>query len=173
MRFVLAGTLATALALFGIASCTSSSDGDASSKDGSGGDACFPAPGSCDMPSPSFHAVDTARGCIDEAATTFNEVCTTSVNRCGGSSAVGFACAIAPDGGWYVSSWSDNDVWTANGWIFDQHYEEYATSSQFPVDQRASAEQETKCHELLCLPVCNSGAAFDTTDLCAKDAGGD
>jgi hypothetical protein len=146
-------------------SSSSSSDADAG---------CIPAAGSCDGPAPVFYQVDLQNHCIEPAQITLNAICSTSVNRCGESAGIGPACAFSPDGGVYVQFQSDNNMYSANNWNFDQPYADFPDPGALPADQHASDAQQAQCFAIDCFPYCSgSGPSFANGIDCANDAGGD
>ena len=116
--------------------------------------------------------MDVGRSCL-EAPIALTGVCSTSVNRCGGSAGIGPVCAFSPDGGIYVAIMSDNYMLTAKGWRFSQPLNSFPDPAAIPSEENATTEQEGECTQALCATPCPGVArgSYASWPGCTPDAG--
>jgi hypothetical protein len=118
----------------------------------SNGDSCIPRPGSCDLAAPSLSLFDVTKNCLGSPVL-LTGVCNTSLDRCFASAGEGLACAVAPDGRVYVGLSSDNDIFTAAGW----HFQEPTSprSDGVPADEMLTEPLVSQCRQASIAPPCS------------------
>jgi hypothetical protein len=170
MRWII--SIASLSLFFGglVIGCSTSSGSDSANADAG----CSSPAGSCDGPSPIFYQVDLADNCVLPAQVTLSDICSTTVNRCAPSGGIGPACAFSPDGGVYVQTQSDNNMYSASGWHFDQPYGGFPDPGPLPADQHASDAQQTQCVQVQCWPACSGPPiGYGLGGSCPIDGGHD